>query len=68
MSFIEREDIYALIEGLLKRMGIYDQMKSKIVYRNQGSEPSVLRYRLEAPVVGFCALSSSRSVKTPETA
>ena len=25
-------------EGLLKRMGIADQMKSKIVYRNQGSE------------------------------
>src|SRR5712664_3756569 len=25
-------------EGLMKRMGIADQMKSKIVYRNQGSE------------------------------
>jgi molybdate transport system substrate-binding protein len=25
-------------EGLMKRMGIYEQMKSKIVYRNQGSE------------------------------
>ena len=25
-------------EGLLKKMGIADQMKSKIVYRNQGSE------------------------------
>ena len=25
-------------EGLLKKMGITDQMKSKIVYRNQGSE------------------------------
>ena len=25
-------------EGLLKRFGIYDQMKNRIVYRNQGSE------------------------------
>jgi molybdate transport system substrate-binding protein len=25
-------------EGLMKRMGIFDQMKPKIVYRNQGSE------------------------------
>ncbi len=25
-------------EGLMKKMGIYDQMKPKVVYRNQGSE------------------------------
>lgn len=52
-------------EGLLKRMGIYDQMKSKIVYRNQGSEVADAVAKRDAEIgISFIAeLAPNKGVK-----
>ena len=52
-------------ETLLKRMGIYDQMKSKIVYRNQGSEVADAVAKRDAEIgISFIAeLAPNKGVK-----
>ena len=52
-------------ENLLKRMGIYDQMKSKIVYRNQGSEVADAVAKRDAEIgISFIAeLAPNKGVK-----
>lgn len=52
-------------EGLLKRMGIYDQMKGKIVYRNQGSEVADAVAKRDAEIgISFIAeLAPNKGVK-----
>lgn len=52
-------------EGLMKRMGIYDQMKPKIVYRNQGSEVADAVAKGEAEIgISFIAeLAPNKGVK-----
>ena len=52
-------------EGLLKRMGIYDQMKSRIVYRNQGSEvaDAVARHDAEIGISFIAELAPNKGVK-----
>jgi molybdate transport system substrate-binding protein len=52
-------------EGLLKRMGIYDQMKSKIVYRNQGSEvaDAVAKHDAEIGISFIAELAPNKGVK-----
>jgi len=52
-------------EGLMKRMGIYDQMKSKIVYRNQGSEVADAVAKRDAEIgISFIAeLAPNKGVK-----
>lgn len=53
------------LETLLKRMGIYDQMKSKIVYRNQGSEvaDAVAKRDAEFGVSFIAELAPNKGVK-----
>ena len=55
----------AYFEGLMKRMGIYDQMKGKIVYRNQGSEVAEAVARRDAEIgISFIAeLAPNKGVK-----
>jgi molybdate transport system substrate-binding protein len=52
-------------EGLLKRMGIYDQMKNKIIYRNQGSEVADAVAKRDAEIgISFIAeLAPNNGVK-----
>ena len=52
-------------EGLMKRMGIYDQMKPKIVYRTQGSEVADAVAKRDAEIgISFIAeLAPNRGVK-----
>jgi molybdate transport system substrate-binding protein len=52
-------------EGLMKRMGIYDQMKSKIVYRNQGSEvaDAVAKGDAELGISFIAELAPNKGVK-----
>jgi molybdate transport system substrate-binding protein len=52
-------------EGLLKRMGIYDQVKSKIVYRNQGSEvaDAVAKGDAEIGISFIAELAPNKGVK-----
>ncbi len=52
-------------EGLLKKMGIYDQMKSKIVYRNQGSEvaDAVAKGQAEIGISFIAELAPNKGVK-----
>jgi molybdate transport system substrate-binding protein len=52
-------------EGLMKRMGIYDEMKSKIVYRNQGSEvaDAVAKGDAEIGVSFIAELAPNKGVK-----
>lgn len=52
-------------EGLMKRMGIYDQMKSKIVYRTQGSEVADAVAKRDAEIgISFIAeLAPNKGVK-----
>lgn len=52
-------------EGLLKRMGIYDQIKSRIVYRNQGSEVADAVAKRDAEIgISFIAeLAPNKGVK-----
>lgn len=52
-------------EGLMKRMGIYDQMKSKIVYRNQGSEvaDAVAKHDAEIGISFIAELAPNKGVK-----
>jgi molybdate transport system substrate-binding protein len=52
-------------EGLMKRMGIYDEMKPKIVYRNQGSEvaDAVAKGDAEIGISFIAELAPNRGVK-----
>jgi molybdate transport system substrate-binding protein len=52
-------------EGLMKRMGIADQMKSKIVYRNQGSEvaDAVAKGDAELGISFIAELAPNKGVK-----
>jgi molybdate transport system substrate-binding protein len=52
-------------ENLLKRMGIYDQMKNKSVYRNQGSEVADAVAKRDAEIgISFIAeLAPNKGVK-----
>lgn len=52
-------------EGLMKKMGIYDQMKSKIVYRNQGSEvaDAVAKHDAEIGISFIAELAPNKGVK-----
>jgi len=52
-------------EGLMKRMGIYDAMKSKVVYRNQGSEVADAVSKGDAEIgISFIAeLAPNKGVK-----
>ena len=52
-------------EGLMKRMGIFDQMKSKIVYRTQGSEVAAAVAKRDAELgISFIAeLAPNKGVK-----
>ena len=52
-------------EGLMKRMGIYDQMKPKIVYRSQGSEvaDAVAKGDAEMGVSFIAELAPNKGVK-----
>jgi molybdate transport system substrate-binding protein len=52
-------------EGLMKKMGIYDQMKPKVVYRNQGSEVADAVAKGEAEIgISFIAeLAPNKGVK-----
>jgi len=52
-------------EGLMKKMGIYDQMKSKIVYRNQGSEvaDAVAKHDAELGISFIAELAPNKGVK-----
>jgi molybdate transport system substrate-binding protein len=52
-------------EGLMRRMGIYDQMKPKIVYRNQGSEVAEAVAKGDAEIgISFIAeLAPNKGVK-----
>ena len=49
----------------MKRMGIYDQMKSKIVYRNQGSEvaDAVAKGDAEIGISFIAELAPNKGVK-----
>jgi molybdate transport system substrate-binding protein len=55
----------AYFEGLLKRMGIADVMKSKIVYRNQGSEvaDAVAKGDAELGISFIAELAPNKGVK-----
>jgi len=52
-------------EGLMKRMGIYDQMKPRIVYRNQGSEvaDAVAKGDAEIGISFIAELAPNKGVK-----
>jgi molybdate transport system substrate-binding protein len=52
-------------EGLLKRMGIYDQIRNNIVYRNQGSEvaDAVARHEAEIGISFIAELAPNKGVK-----
>jgi molybdate transport system substrate-binding protein len=52
-------------EGLMKKMGIFDQMKSKIVYRNQGSEvaDAVAKHDAEIGISFIAELAPNKGVK-----
>jgi molybdate transport system substrate-binding protein len=52
-------------EGLMKRMGIADQMKTKIVYRNQGSEvaEAVAKGDAELGISFIAELAPNKGVK-----
>ncbi|HEX3484591.1 MAG TPA: molybdate ABC transporter substrate-binding protein [Micropepsaceae bacterium] len=52
-------------EGLMKRMGIFDQMKPKIVYRNQGSEvaDAVAKGDAEIGISFIAELAPNKGVK-----
>ena len=52
-------------EGLMKRMGIADQMKTKIVYRNQGSEvaDAVAKGDAELGISFIAELAPNKGVK-----
>ena len=52
-------------EGLMKRMGIYDQMKPKVVYRNQGSEvaDAVAKGDAEIGISFIAELAPNKGVK-----
>ena len=52
-------------EGLMKRMGIADQMKAKIVYRNQGSEvaDAVAKGDAELGISFIAELAPNKGVK-----
>ena len=52
-------------EGLMKRMGIYDAMKPKIVYRNQGSEvaDAVAKGDAELGISFIAELAPNKGVK-----
>jgi molybdate transport system substrate-binding protein len=52
-------------EGLMKKMGIYDQMKSRIVYRNQGSEvaDAVAKHDAEIGISFIAELAPNKGVK-----
>ncbi len=56
-------------EGLLGRMGIADQMKSKIVYRNQGSEvaDAVAKGEAEIGITFTSELAPNKGVKVAGT-
>jgi molybdate transport system substrate-binding protein len=55
----------AYFEGLLKRMGIADAMKNKIVYRNQGSEvaDAVAKGDAELGISFIAELAPNKGVK-----
>lgn len=55
----------AYFENLIKRMGIYDQMKSKIVYRTQGSEvaDAVAKHDAEIGISFIAELAPNKGVK-----
>ena len=52
-------------EGLMKRMGIYDQMKNKIVYRNEGSQvaDAVAKGDAELGISFIAELAPNKGVK-----
>ena len=52
-------------EGLMKRMGIYDSMKPKVVYRNQGSEvaDAVAKGDAEIGISFIAELAPNKGVK-----
>jgi molybdate transport system substrate-binding protein len=52
-------------EGLMKRMGIADQMKNKIVYRNQGSEvaDAVAKGDAELGISFIAELAPNKGIK-----
>ena len=52
-------------EGLMKKMGIFDQMKNKIVYRNQGSEvaDAVAKHDAEIGISFIAELAPNKGVK-----
>ncbi len=56
-------------EGLLGRMGIADQMKSKVVYRNQGSEvaDAVAKGEAEIGITFTSELAPNKGVKVAGT-
>src|SRR6185369_6943537 len=56
-------------EGLLKRMGIAEVMKSKIVYRNQGSEvaDAVAKGEAELGITFTSELQPNKGVKVAGT-